>query len=64
MGESNLLVVFGSEGWGISEEIKKRVSEAIYIEQKIKENGPAYSFLDSLNVSISSAIIMQKLINL
>ena len=60
---ANLMLVMGSEGKGIADDIKPHCDKAVYVSKGT--NSPdsfPYSLVDSLNVSVSSGILLQNII--
>jgi len=49
-------IVIGSEHFGVSEEMQKASSKVVYL--------PMYGFVESLNVSVATAIVIQRLFDL
>lgn len=62
--KGNVMLVLGSEGRGIADSLKPLCDRAVYIT---KGNAAIdkfpYSLIDSLNVSVSSGILLQNIIH-
>ena len=55
--KENIIIIFGSEGNGISNSVLDICDYFLYIEDHNKNNFP-YCLVDSLNVGVSTGIIL------
>lgn len=63
LGDSkNRIIVFGSEGDGISQEILDIADSYYWVEDKIKNKNFPNTLIDSLNVSVACGIILHDLL--
>ncbi len=59
--EDNIILVFGSEGKGIGEEISKNCDMAVFIQPGTDNAHFPHSLVDSLNVAVTAVIFLNKL---